>query len=540
MKKTLLIVGLLISSLSFGQAPQGMTYQSVIRNSTNNLVTSSPVGIQISILQGSATGSAAYIERHTPTTNANGLATIEIGNGTPVAGTFAGIDWSNGPYFVKTETDPNGGTTYSISGTNQLLSVPYALYAENSGSNFSGDYNDLTNAPTNVSAFTNDAGYITSPNDADSDPTNEIQSLQLTGSSLTITGGNTVTLPGGGNTLDQAYDQGGAGAGRTINADAGEVEIIATGTNAVGLRTTNAGTGVGVLANNTGASNTFSTIQASTNSNSNIASAVVGNSSGVAWGVSGQVQSTATAEAAVYGSNLRTNGGHGVMGIGFNGTVGQTDYSQGMGLYGENFETIAPLGNGIGTAGKGYYGVFGEDRYLGSVAGAYGVFSNGNFGATGTKTFLIDHPEAPEDKFLRHFSTESNEVLNVYRGNIEIDANGEAVIELPSYYDAINTNPSYHLTPIGGFAQLYVKEEIKDGKFVIAGGTPGLKVSWAVYSERNDAYLQTYPEQREVEVEKREGQKGKYLMPELHGGSAEDAIFPTTNNELVQPEIKLN
>ena len=540
MKKTLLIVGLLISSLSFGQAPQGMTYQSVIRNSTNNLVTSSPVGIQISILQGSATGSAAYIERHTPTTNANGLATIEIGNGTPVAGTFAGIDWSNGPYFVKTETDPNGGTTYSISGTNQLLSVPYALYAENSGSNFSGDYNDLTNAPTNVSAFTNDAGYITSPNDADSDPTNEIQSLQLTGSSLTITGGNTVTLPGGGNTLDQAYDQGGAGVGRTINADAGEVEIIATGTNAVGLRTTNAGTGVGVLANNTGASNTFSTIQASTNSNSNIASAVVGNSSGVAWGVSGQVQSTATAEAAVYGSNLRTTGGHGVMGIGFNGTVGQTNYSQGMGVYGENFDQIAPFANGIGTAGKGYYGVFGEDRYLGGMSGAYGVFSNGNLGATGTKTFLIDHPEAPEDKFLRHFSTESNEVLNVYRGNIEIDANGEAVIELPSYYDAINTNPSYHLTPIGGFAQLYVKEEIKDGKFVIAGGTPGLKVSWAVYSERNDAYLQTYPEQREVEVEKREGQKGKYLMPELHGGSAEDAIFPTTNTELVQPEIKLN
>ncbi|MCW3070740.1 MAG: hypothetical protein JWO44_630 [Bacteroidetes bacterium] len=120
-------------SVSFAQAPQKMSYQAVVRNASNALVTSSPVGMQVSILQGSATGTAVYVETQSASTNVNGLVTIEIGNGTPVSGTFAAIDWSAGPYFIMTETDPAGGTTYTITGTTQLMSVPYALYAETSG-----------------------------------------------------------------------------------------------------------------------------------------------------------------------------------------------------------------------------------------------------------------------------------------------------------------------------------------------------------------------------------------------------------------------
>ena len=155
-----------------------MSYQAVVRDAGDVLVANATIGMQISILQTSPTGIAVYIETHAPTTNINGLATVEIGDGTPVAGNFSTIDWSAGPYYLKTETDPTGGSTYSISATSQLLSVPYALYA---GNGFSGDYNDLSNAPTNVSTFANDAGYITSPNDADSDPSNEIQTLSLAG-----------------------------------------------------------------------------------------------------------------------------------------------------------------------------------------------------------------------------------------------------------------------------------------------------------------------------------------------------------------------
>jgi uncharacterized protein (TIGR02145 family) len=118
--------------ISSAKSSPKMSYQAVIRNSSDALVTNTQVGIQISILQGSASGSAVYVETQTPTTNANGLISIEIGgdDATVVTGSFATIDWANGPYFIKTETDPAGGTSYTITGTSQLLSVPYALHAK--------------------------------------------------------------------------------------------------------------------------------------------------------------------------------------------------------------------------------------------------------------------------------------------------------------------------------------------------------------------------------------------------------------------------
>jgi hypothetical protein len=124
-----LFAAVVLTANVFAQAPQKMSYQAVIRNSSNALVSSTAVGMRISILQATSTGTAVYVETQTPTTNANGLVSIEIGAGTAVTGTFAGIDWSAGPYFIKTETDPAGGTSYSITGTSQLLSVPYALSA---------------------------------------------------------------------------------------------------------------------------------------------------------------------------------------------------------------------------------------------------------------------------------------------------------------------------------------------------------------------------------------------------------------------------
>jgi uncharacterized protein (TIGR02145 family) len=125
-------------AMAFAQAPEKMSYQAVVRNNNNVLVSNHAVGMRISILQGSATGTAVYTETQTPTTNANGLIAIEIGTGTLVTGTFANIDWANGPFFVKTETDPNGGSNYTLTASNQLLSVPYALYAKTAGNVGSG------------------------------------------------------------------------------------------------------------------------------------------------------------------------------------------------------------------------------------------------------------------------------------------------------------------------------------------------------------------------------------------------------------------
>ena len=99
--KLLLLCIILMGVLSFAQAPQKMSYQSVVRNSSGTLITNSNVGIKISILQGSASGAAQYVETHSVTTNANGLATLSIGSGTPVSGTIAGVNWSAGPYLLK-------------------------------------------------------------------------------------------------------------------------------------------------------------------------------------------------------------------------------------------------------------------------------------------------------------------------------------------------------------------------------------------------------------------------------------------------------
>ncbi len=126
------ITSLLITTILCAQAPQKMSYQAVIRNVSNSLVTSSAVGMKISILQGSISGSIVYAETIASTTNANGLVSLEIGTGAVVTGTFASINWAAGPYFIKTETDPTGGTAYTIIGTNELMSVPYALFAANS------------------------------------------------------------------------------------------------------------------------------------------------------------------------------------------------------------------------------------------------------------------------------------------------------------------------------------------------------------------------------------------------------------------------
>jgi len=141
-----ILTAVTLSASVFAQAPNLMGYQAVVRDAGNNLVTSHAVGMRISILQGSASGTAVYVETQTPASNTNGLVSIEIGGGIVVSGIFDSIRWANGPYFIQTETDPTGSTNYSITGISQILSVPYALFAA------SGNYNNLTNLPVGSSA----------------------------------------------------------------------------------------------------------------------------------------------------------------------------------------------------------------------------------------------------------------------------------------------------------------------------------------------------------------------------------------------------
>jgi len=155
MKKSILFLVLLQSLLIFAQAPQKMTYQSVVRNSTNALLTNQAVGVRISIVEGTADGSPVYSETHAVTTNANGLFTLEVGGGNNQSSTFAEIAWSNGSHFIKSEIDPAGGTNYTLSATKELLSVPYALNAANGVTTAQADAINAQEATNTSQAATN-------------------------------------------------------------------------------------------------------------------------------------------------------------------------------------------------------------------------------------------------------------------------------------------------------------------------------------------------------------------------------------------------
>lgn len=139
MKNILIYIGfgLIFSQQLLAQAPEKFSYQAVIRNAGGALVSNQTVGVRISVLFGLSNGTAVYVERHSVTTNSNGLLSLQVGDGETISGNFGQIDWSQGNYFIKTETDINGGNNYTISGTSQLLSVPYALHALSAAS-FSG------------------------------------------------------------------------------------------------------------------------------------------------------------------------------------------------------------------------------------------------------------------------------------------------------------------------------------------------------------------------------------------------------------------
>lgn len=134
MNKLVVMIFLLImcgDKLS-AQFPSTMSYQAVVRNSSNTLLQNSNVGIRVSILQGGPTGNVVYQEVQTITTNVNGLMTMEIGQGTPIVGLFTTIPWSSGQCYLQTEIDTSGGAAYSITSTTQLLSVPYAFHSKTS------------------------------------------------------------------------------------------------------------------------------------------------------------------------------------------------------------------------------------------------------------------------------------------------------------------------------------------------------------------------------------------------------------------------
>jgi hypothetical protein len=173
MKHLSFLLFLFISVNLFAQTPGAFSYQAVVRNASGDVVANQDVTFQISILQDSEAGAVVFTERHFTTTNDYGLTNLQIGNGTHVSGSFSPEGWGEAPHFIKVEFDPDGGSSFTELSTTQLLAVPYAFHAQ---------------------TVENDE-----VNDADADPSNEIQNLSISGTELSLSdGGGTVTLPSSG------------------------------------------------------------------------------------------------------------------------------------------------------------------------------------------------------------------------------------------------------------------------------------------------------------------------------------------------------
>lgn len=236
---------------------------------------------------------------------------------------------------------------------------------------------------------------------------------------------------------------------------------------------------------------------------------------GQTYGVFGQANSSiGTGVAGV--TNSSTNGAN---------TIGVSGIAN-------SFNAVGVAGRGNGDSAGVVYGVLG----ITSTVNGFGVFSNGATGASGAKSFVIDHPNDPANKFLVHYAIESPEPYLIYRGTVVLDGTGSAVVELPHYFDDINTDPQYQLTPIGAPApMLHIASEVSDNEFVISGGVPGMKVSWTVTATRNDLWVQQNPPV--VEREKPVAARGKYLHPELYGLPETAGMFYTPPAPLATPEV---
>ena len=242
---------------------------------------------------------------------------------------------------------------------------------------------------------------------------------------------------------------------------------------------------------------------------------------GLAAGAWGASNATTGEAVGVYGTTLSTGDSAGVFGWALassgtaSGVAGVTSSDDGVGVLG-----IAGPSPSIGVLGRGTgngFGVFCDGRA--EVTGSLDV---GGMLTKGGGSFKIDHPLDPANKFLSHSFVESPDMKNIYDGVAKLDGNGEATVELPDWFEALNHDVRYQLTPIGEYAPLFVRSKVKSGRFAIAGGAAGQEVSWQVTGIRKDAWAEAH--RIPVEEDKKGDVKGRYLHPEEHGQKASKGI----------------
>ncbi|MBL7812867.1 MAG: hypothetical protein JNL57_11635 [Bacteroidetes bacterium] len=239
---------------------------------------------------------------------------------------------------------------------------------------------------------------------------------------------------------------------------------------------------------------------------------VVGTTSGSGWTYS-SIFNPMTAGVVGQVRSVTANRPVGVMGIA--GTTGSSGQTALMALADSNVYNYGVEGYGLYGTGTNY-GVYGYAAGTGTnYAGYFSGYLYATSSSSGVKAFRIDHPLDPENKYLSHSSVESPDMMNIYNGNVNTDADGKATIQLPSYFSALNREFRYQLTCIGQFAQAIVDNEISGNTFSIRTDKPNVRVSWMVTGIRKDATAEH--NRIQVEQDKPASEKGFYLDPEAYG-----------------------
>jgi len=438
----------------------------------------------------------------------------------------------------------------------ELVSVPYALKAL--------DAETLGGRPASAFMAAQQSGSKGSPQGPQAEQANEIVCSSGTAcktgfiplfssnggsakvnDSLVSQSGSTVTISGSDIITGSESVSGSISAGGTIFAPFVE-GATSSGTGVYGF----ASSGYGVYGNaSSGTAGVYG---------------ILGSGDPVySYGVYGENDS-ATGGRGVYGYNPKGNGGVGVQGYapGTN-AIGVAGSSNTFGSMAHIFIGAAPIGvigdstgDGVvatsdaGTAfiaannNSSYYTAYLFNFGGGPVFDAQGnggyVFldANGNLNvsgavAAGVKDFKIDHPLDPANKYLYHSSIESSEMKNIYDGVAVLDPGGSATVELPDWFEAVNGDFRYQLTAMGAPGpNLHIAQEIANNQFRIAGGQPGMKVSWQVTGVRHDAYAKAHPLQ--VSVQKSPDERGYYIHPELYGEPAEKGLAAVHRTQVME------
>lgn len=450
----------------------------------------------------------------------NLLQTITVGSVPVTNGVFtAQLDFGdvfNGfPRWLGVEVRPAGAGTYTqLSGRQRIGDTPVARIARNAWTTQAINLplqqsgpSSIPNGPTFQINNSSASGYAVGGNG----PT-----WGVVGTAGTYPSWPPVPVPSGVHGIGESTGVGGSSA-----AGAGVYGVTTSGIGGEFTVFNAANPGKALFAHTPGSGHAAHFRRTSTTSSTPVV-LVEQLSPGInAFGVHSIIEPTSPGS---FSTALRgQNNGTGITGIG----VWGSQAGSGWGVYGN----AGSGGRGVygvasGTNGAGVYGQGGGGALAGQFAGNVSV--TGSI-SKGSGTFKIDHPLDPANAYLSHGFVESPDMKNIYDGVVTLDEQGRAEVPLPDYFEALNTDFRYQLTCIGGYAPVYIDREVSAGSFVIAGGRPGLKVSWQVTGIRQDAFARANPVK--VEEPKPAHERGRYLHPEAHNQPAELGIGNTPRQD---------